>query len=192
MISVGSYQVQVRVSRFGVQPALLCPADFVDMPTDWDFAWKEFWEVSDLEFEGFAKLVLGGRLIGLVRYTLFPTSEGELRSIVVEHLEAIPSSRGQAVNRVFEPIGKWLLWYVAQVAFSYCVDNSKNSDDYLIGLEALDSAFSYYRDKVGMEYLGLGAGSPNDDLYTFAFSWEAAKTFCLKQEKEYGLPQRLS
>lgn len=60
------------------------------------------------------------------------------------------------------------------------------ADEPLVILEALDTAVSYYRDKVQMEYLGFARSTPGEDLYGFRFSRTAAAEFCQLHESQWG------
>jgi hypothetical protein len=192
MISVGCYQAQVKTLAFSRSyTALLLPAKQEDMPLDWDFDWKGLWEETNFNHQGLTKFVFQSNVFGLVRYSIYPLPDAP-KSIFIDQIEAAPSTRGEGVDRLIEPVGKWLLWYVAQVAFSHCVKNSRSKDDYLVILESLSSAFDYYRDKIKMEYLEPGCGAPGEDAYIFAFSWDKASKFCKRQERQYGLPLKVN
>ena len=195
MVSIGCYQVQVRTyvfgGKIGRKTAFLLPAKELDMPLNWDFVWKELFEKTRFDAEGLTKLVFQEKVFGLVRYSLYPCPE-KPKYIFINQMEAIPNGSGLISERLVEPIGKWLLWYVIQVALSRCSKDVKDKgDNNLVVLEALDSAFDYYRDKIGMRHLGSSGGAPGEDVSIFAFSWDEAKVFCTEQTKKHGSPNIL-
>ncbi|MFQ4143652.1 hypothetical protein [Chlorogloeopsis sp. ULAP02] len=88
-------------------------------------------------------------------------------------------------ERLIEPIGKWLIWYATKVGLEYC---QGEAEALLIFLVSLDTAVSYYRDKVQMEYLKPVTIAPGEDGYAFRFSRTAA-AFCERHESEQGMPR---
>ncbi len=186
MTNLGSFQVRVRTDTGTQQTALLTPATEEDMPTDWTFNWSLLWEVTDFDCQSIAKLIYDEQLWGLVRYGLYPYP-GSPEVLEIEHLETNPISRGQVLERLIVPIGKWLIWYAVQVGLQCC-----SGTDTLIVLVSLEDAVNYYRDVIQMQYLGFTTIAPGEDGYAFKFSRKEAKAFCYRQENEWGTPTSLS
>ncbi|MDZ8055379.1 MAG: hypothetical protein RMX68_028400 [Aulosira sp. ZfuVER01] len=182
MTTIGSYQVKVRIKSTTDEIAFLSPAKANDMPTDWSCSWLNFWNNANFECENIVKLVYEGKIWGLVHYGLYPYP-GYPKFLEIEHIEAHPTSRGDKAERLIEPIGKWLIWYATKVGLEFC---QTQADDPLVILEALDTAVSYYRDKVQMEYLGFTRSTPGEDLYGFRFSRTAAAEFCQRHKSQWG------
>ena len=189
MTTIGSYQVTVLQS--GVEEiAILSSAQADDMPNNWSFDWFSLWENTDFDCQNIVQLVYAGKVWGLVRYGLYPYSYPDPAPPIyleIEQLEANPTSRGEVADRLIEPIGKWLIWYAIKVALEHC---QTEADAPLVILEALDTAVSYYRDKVQMEYLGYTHSTPGEDLYGFRFSRTATAAFCQRHESQWGVPKR--
>jgi hypothetical protein len=172
----------VRTKSTADEIAVLSPAKANDIPTDWYCSWLDFWNNANLECENIVKLVYEDKIWGLVHYGLYPYP-GYPRFLEIEHIEAHLISRGDTAERLIQPIGKWLIWYATRVSLEFC---QTQADDPLVILEALDTAVSYYRDKVQMEYLGFTRSTPGEDLYGFRFSRTAAAEFCQQHESGWG------
>ncbi|WP_225895754.1 hypothetical protein [Dendronalium phyllosphericum] len=164
---------------------MLSQAEKHDMPTNWSFNWLNLWKNTDFECQNIVKLVYNNEIWGLVRYGLYPYP-GIPCYLEIEQLEAHPISRGKTAKRFIEPIGKWLIWYTVKVALKFC---KTELEDPLIVLVALDTAMSYYSDKVQMEYLGTATIAPGEDGCAFRFLRNAAVTFCDQQESLRGVPK---
>ncbi len=152
------------------------------MPIDWSCNWLNFWKNTAFECQNIVKVVSEGKVWGLVQYGLYP-HPGDPSFLEIEHIEAHPTSRGDVAERLIEPIGKWLIWYATKVGLEFC---QTQADEPLVILQALDTAVSYYRDKVQMEYLGFARSTPGEDLYGFRFSRTAAAKFCQLHESQWG------
>lgn len=158
-----------------------------DMPnynsSNWNCNWIGFWEDADFECEAIIKLSFRGEILGLIRFALYPfDGEGTPPEYLeILHLECVPTK-----NRTANPVGFWLIWYACQVSLRYCTAQG-NQD--LIKLDALESAISYYENKVAMKGLGWttypGTG---EDVYAFSFTKQSAQQFCFRIEREYGSP----
>ncbi len=177
--------MKVQIESYQEQLALLSPAKPDNMPTDWSFDWSGLWQITDFDCENIIQLVYSGKVWGLVRYGLYPYP-GLPRFLEILHIEAHPTSRGEMDKRLVEPIGKWLIWYATKVGLLHC---QAQADEPLIILTALESAVSYYRDKVQMEYLEPVTIAPGEDGYAFRFSRTAAAAFCQRQENQWGVPK---
>ncbi|MBD2301482.1 hypothetical protein H6G80_04985 [Nostoc sp. FACHB-87] len=186
MTHIGCYQVKVQINALAQDNAFLSPASIDDIPNNWSCNWVNFWKNTNFECQNIVKIVYQDEVWGLVHYGLYPylyPNSVPPRFLEIEHIEAHPTSRGEIAGRFMEPIGKWLIWYATQVALKFC---QAQSDDPLVILEALDTAVSYYRDKVQMEYLGFARSTPGEDLYGFRFSRTAAEAFCQRHESQWG------
>ncbi len=180
MITIGAYEVRINTPN-GNQKAFLCPAISSDMPTDWEFSWQELWLLSDFGYQGIVKLIYADTIWGLIRYSVFPFQDRQI--VEVEHLEANPISTYDKYPRLVEPIGKWLIWYVAKLALTRC---SCADIDPLIILASVTDSVDYYRDIIKMEYLGNAPSAPGEDAYAFRFTREKAREFCDTQERVCG------
>lgn len=176
------YKVQVT-DDLGIKTYVyLEPAQQMDMPSissfDFTFAWSEFWQNSYFDCEAIIKLSYQGKVLGLIKFGLYPYPfpGNSPEYIEVSHLECISRQR-----RLVNPVGFWLLWYAAQIGFNYC---KGETDGTLLRLDSLEDAIPYYRDKVNMEGLGWTNISPNEKRYAFRFTKERAKEFCTRIERE--------
>lgn len=104
------YKVKV-VDNLGIKvDAYLEPAKREDMPPinspDFTFAWGEFWRMSDFDCEAIIKLSYQGKLLGLIRFGLYPYPfpDNAPEYIEVSHLQCVSKER-----RLVNPIGFWLL-----------------------------------------------------------------------------------
>ena len=182
MTQIGSYLVPVRIQGAEIEKAIIAPATVDDLPYDWTCNWPELWKKTDFDLQNIVKLVYNQQLWGLVKYGLYPYP-GQPEILEIENLEANPISTGQQAKRLISPIGKWLIWYGVQVGLRNCSALVSNP---LVVLIALDSAFDYYRDIIGMEYVGPMTIAPGEDGYAFKFNRENAVAFCTRQEREWG------
>lgn len=182
-----NYKVKV-LDNSGIKlDAYLEPALEKDLPPinspDWTFNWREFWQDANFKCEAIIKLYCQGKLLGLVRFALyphpFPGDAPEYLEIL--HLQCLSQPRREGVS----PVGFWLIWYASQIGLQYCVGED---DGTLIRLDSLEDAISYYRDKVKMEGLGWTTIAPGEEGYAFRFTREGAQEFCSRIEQEYGCP----
>jgi hypothetical protein len=181
VITIGAYEVRINTPN-GNQKAFLYPATSEDMPTDWEFFWQNLWLQSDFDYQGIVKLIYANTIWGLIRYSVFPFEDRQI--VEIEHLEANPISTYQKHPRLVEPIGKWLIWYVAKLALTRC---SCADTDTLIILASVTDAVDYYGDTIKMEYLGNAPSAPGEDAYAFRFTREKATEFCVTQERQCGI-----
>lgn len=181
------YKVKVKDKLGIILNAYLEPANEEDMlylsTPDFTFAWNEFWQNSSFDCEAIIKLSYKGVVLGLIRFGLYPFPSYTPDYLEVLHLQCVPKAR-----RLVNPVGFWLLWYAAQIAFNYCVSET---DGTLLRLDSLENAIPYYRDKVKMEELGWTDIAPGKTGYAFRFTKETAKGFCTRVEQEYGCPAKL-
>ncbi|MFE1744872.1 hypothetical protein [Coleofasciculus sp. H7-2] len=184
VIAIGSYRVRILTQAAGEQDAVISPATIDDMPNNWTFNWQELWQRTDFEVQNIVKLVYEEQVWGLIRYIVFPYP-GTPHTLEIEHLETNPVSRGQQANRLIEPIGKWLIWYVTQISLRYC---SGGMNDTPLVLVSVDSAFDYYRDIIEMQYIGATTIAPGEDGYVFKFTRDNAAEFTRRQEQQWGYP----
>ncbi len=184
-MNIGLCTVQITYQSSQQETAQLEPASKADMPTDWEFAWPEFWQKTDFDnHEAIVKLAYQGKIWGLVRYILYPTRiYGPIDQMEILHLETHPACRGDNPHRLIRPVGIWLVWYAAQVALQLC--SPEPGEHNLIRLSSLEDAADYYRDVVGMKFLGLDAGAPGEDMYAFAFSRSQATDYCSRHKLCY-------
>ncbi|MFN4886921.1 MAG: hypothetical protein ACK47D_10005 [Pseudanabaena sp.] len=183
MITIGKYQVNIK-TPLGIKNGFIEEANLEDMPKKWDFNWLYIWTLTDFEVQKIVKLVYENKVYGLVRFSEFEIEN--ISVIEIEQLEAISTSRYGIDLRLVDPIGKWLIWYVAKIALEN--KNIKNSEP-LIYLSAKLDAVDYYRDAINMEYIGNPYRSTGDeDGYAFKFTREQAESFCSNQERKWGKP----
>ena len=180
MVTIGLCEVTITTPN-GNQKALLAPAIKQDMPTNWSFAWGDLWQISDFEYQDIIKLSYLDQVWGFIRYSVFPDEDRQI--VEIEHLEVNPISTYDKYPRMVEPIGKWLIWYVAKLALELC---PCAETDTLIILASNTDAVDYYRDIIKMEYLGNAPSAPGEDGYAFRFTREKASEFCDTQERECG------
>lgn len=187
MSYIGKYIVPVITPQQTEVHAVLEPANKQDAETPYftTFNWPYVWTVNVIsEWDGVVKLTYQDKILGLVRYSIIPTEEPDDECFVYEkqpglvlvgNLEAAKDIE----HRLVDPVGKWLMWYVAQVALTYCDGNEKG---YVVALVAKPDACDYYRNKIGM----------NHELPTtenvFTFSKQGAEQFCGHLIEQYGAP----
>ncbi|MEA5513630.1 hypothetical protein [Nodularia sp. UHCC 0506] len=179
---VGNYAVPV-IPKINLSTiAILEPAQKEDMPIsgDWKFAWTEFWDKTDFQYQGIVKLNYDGALSGLMRFALYSNEDDTPYLLEILHLESVPQDK-----RLIDPIGRWLIWYAVKVAFSFCVIKE---DEPLIQLDSTEKAIPYYSDIVGMRPIRWTTIAPGEDGYIFQFTLKTAKAFCERQTKSYGYP----
>lgn len=189
--AISTYRVDVkRKNSMGLMIddfAYLEEATKEDMPSNnssnWNCDWNGFWERADFDCEAIIKFSCKGVILGLIRFALYPfDGEGTPpQYLEILHLECLPKK-----CRDVNPVGFWLIWYACQISLAYCTGEK---DGTLLRLDALDSAMSYYENKVGM--IGLGWTTypgTGEDVYAFSFTKESAQQFCFKIEREYGVP----
>jgi hypothetical protein len=200
MINIGSYTAQV-VIQDGAQSsyniAYLGPAaeaDIFSFPGT--FAWHELWQSCDWNCQGIARLSYLDKVFGLVKYGLYPYPWDERpRYLEIEHLEASPTSISRIAgadisgDRIVEPVGQWLVWYAVSVGIQFCTENEETP---LILLESKGSAFDYYKNKIGMTYIGPGTAAPGEDSYGFIFQRAEAERFCEQHTDKFGSPSPIS
>jgi len=181
MVTIGVYRVPAKNYQSTKQFFVLEPAQVQDMPTIWTFDWAYIWERTNFDYQGIVKLRANSETVGLVRYSVYPDLECP-KFVDIDQLESIPTSRGLNQHRPVEPIGKWLIWYVAKAALSIC--DAKTEE--LISLVAYEEAKDYYANKIGMRLIGVDIIAPGEDGYSFLFSRQEVITFCQKMQRSYG------
>ncbi len=183
MTKLTEYEINIK-TPIGIKQGFILEANLEDMPKNWDFNWLYIWNLTDFDVQNIVKLVYENEIYGLVRYTKYETEDIPL--IEIEHIEANPRSRHGLDLRLVDPIGKWLIWYVSNIAIQ-----NENIDDSetVIVLSSNSSAVDYYHDIIKMEYLGNSYRSTgDDDGYAFRFTRKHAKSFCSNQERNWGKP----
>lgn len=179
------YRVKVRDENGVSQDAYLEPAVEDDMIGDWGFDWQGLWCRADFYCEAFIKLSFSNRLLGLIRFALYPAhTDNEFEYLEILHLEAVPRSQ-----RNVSPVGFWLIWYACHIGLMCCPGES---DGTLIRLDSTEDAMEYYESKVKMYPLGGVRSAPGESLYAFRFTKQEAKRFCRRQERTYGRPVSIS
>ena len=103
-----SYQVKINLNTSESELAILTPASQSDMPVDWTCDWVRIWSAMDTDCQAIVKLEYQNQIWGLMRYGVYPYP-GTPNFVVIEHLEANPTSLGKAVDRFLRPIGKWFI-----------------------------------------------------------------------------------
>jgi hypothetical protein len=182
-----SYRVNVSSGNFsGILNAYLEPALEKDMPFrgshNWSCNWYNLWQKADFNCEAIIKLSYEGRILGLVKFGLYPYP---FHGNSPEYLEILNIECISRSKRQINPVGFWLLWYSIKVGLDYC---EVESDETLVQLDSLENAIPYYRDKVKMEGLIWKHIAPGEEGYAFRFTKEKAKQFCSRIEREYGMP----
>jgi len=145
-----SFKVNVETNSGGWNKAHLLPATKEDLPTDWTFDWLRFWEEADFECEAFIKLSYAQQTQGLVRFALYPYP---FPNDVPEYAEILHIQSIEKQNRQINPVGFWLIWYVAQISFLYC---SGDEEGILVMLDSTVEAMSYPTRSRHHGSLGLG------------------------------------
>ena len=179
---LNTYEIQIQSNSSERELALLTPATESDMPVNWTCAWPTIWNKKDSDCQGIIKLVYQNQIWGLMRLGIYPYP-GEPKFVEIEHLEANPISRGTAANRYLAPIGKWLIWYAIQEGLENC---QISDQDLLLLLVSLEEAFDYYRDTIGMEYVGESTLAPGEDGYVFRFTKKQAIAYTQKHQSQWG------
>jgi hypothetical protein len=125
-MDIGPYTVQITAESGQQETAQIEHASEVDMPTNWDFAWPEFWWKTDFSnHEAIIKLVYREKIWGLVRYSLYSTRiDGPIDQMELLHLETHPDCRRDSPHRLIRPVGIWLVWYAVNVALQGCFSAS--------------------------------------------------------------------
>ncbi len=183
--------METQIPRFLVQVtdnlghkwhANLEPANEKDLPDNWNFDWKGFWKRADFYCEAFIRLSYQGKVLGLVRFALYPahTEDVDFKYLEILHVEAIPR-RKRAIN----PVGFWLIWYACYIGLTCCPGDENGT---LIRLDSTEAAMPYYENKVNMEPLGWTQIAPGEEGYAFRFTKEGAEAFCRRQQEFYGKP----
>ncbi len=73
-MDIGPYTVQITAESGPQETAQIEHASESDMPTDWEFAWPEFWQKADFSnHEAIIKLAYREKTWGLIRYILYST-----------------------------------------------------------------------------------------------------------------------
>ena len=179
---LNTYEIRIQTSSSERELALLTSATESDMPVNWTCAWQTIWNKMDSDCQGIIKLVYQNQIWGLMRYGIYPYP-GIPNNLVIEHLEANPISQGQIVNRLVQPIGKWLIWYAIQKALETC---NIDDNDSLLVLISLEDAFDYYRDTIKMEYVEDVTLAPGEDGYVFRFTKKQAIAYTQKHQSQWG------
>lgn len=186
MTDIGSYKVPIIV-RSEPEEALVLLADEADMPTDWHFEWPRIFSKAKRERFTVVKLEYKQEVWGLVNYGIFDRqADGPDKSetfVLIENLEANPRSRGKRVDRLLEPIGKWLIWYCVKIGLERCSGNET-----LLFLISRPESAGYYLDKISME-LRNAIRLEEGEVYAFGLSRPLALEYIQRQEREWGTPQ---
>ncbi len=166
--------------------AIITKATLQDMPREnWQCAWVRLFENTNEQYgEGLVKMEYQGSVMGLMKFAFYPDPPDRIEVLEILNLEALP--RGQ---RIVNPVGRWLIWYAANLALNYCPPEPTAQ---ILFLNSVQAAFSYYRDKIGMEYIQPVTLAPGEDGYALRFNRENAQKFCEQQEQSYGRPIILS
>jgi hypothetical protein len=182
MLYSNSIDVPVISHSGKIQTATLKPALLSEMPLEWHCDWPNLFRSSNLEFQRIVKLIYKQKLLGLVRYSLYP----DLGLLEIDNLEVEPSSQGKKPSRIIRPIGKWLIWYAVQIALRAIPVPTEN----FIALTAEDryELIEYYRDTIQMNLLGCKTVAPGEVGSAFSFSPRLAQEFCKKLMEEVGNP----
>ncbi len=174
-------QVPIRNRDQSISYALISKAKQVDMPLDWQCDWNRlFLDLEEDYYEGIVKIKYQNVLLGLVKYTFYPNPPDHIEFLEINHLEALPKP-----SRKAHPIGRWLIWYVCNLALNYC---SLESSAKILFLNSVGNAFTFYRDTIRMEYIEPVTLAPGEDGYAFRFNRRDAQNFCENLEKTYGCP----
>ncbi|MCY6491899.1 hypothetical protein [Leptolyngbya sp. GGD] len=183
-----SYKTQIDFGGNGKPSFLIEPAHFDDISNaeTWDFDWLSLWNATNFDYEGIARISWQSKTYGFIRYSIYPDLE-EPMVIEIQQLEASPISRSDSKSRLVAPIGKWLIWYVAQIALTF----GKESEEALIVLSAYEAAFTYYQEKIGMTFERWTTIAPGEDGAVFTFNRQQTRHFCLKLEEEFGRPTKV-
>lgn len=182
---IPGYRVRVKDQNGLSHDAYLEPADKIDMIGSRNFDWLGFWDKADFYCEAFIKLSFGSRVLGLIRFALYPAhTDCDFEYLEILHLEAVHRNQ-----RAANPVGFWLIWYGCHIALMCCPGEE---DGTLIRLDSTEGAIEYYENKVSMYPLGWVTSAPGEDLYAFRFTTQEAERFCRRQEHAYGKPVKLS
>jgi hypothetical protein len=144
--------------------------------------WETLWKNTDFNCEALVKLTYQGKIQGLVKFGLFPphTAPDEMPQFMeILNIESIARK-----DKIISPAGLWLIWYVVEMCLK--VGCSGDSQGSILVLVSLESAISYYRDKVKMEGLQWVTISPYEEGYAFRFSKDQAIEFLYGTQAEYG------
>lgn len=144
--------------------------------------WETLWKNTDFNCEALVKLTYQGKIQGIVKFGLFPpyAAPDEMSQFMeILNIESIART-----DRIISPAGLWLIWYVVEMCLKLgCNGDSQGS---VLVLVSLESAISYYRDKVKMEGLQWITISPYEEGYAFRFSKNQAIEFLYGTQAEYG------
>jgi hypothetical protein len=182
---IGLYHVPVKIEGEIGKQALLSPANLSDMPKDWTYPWVELWRANRTDGLTIVKMSTEDNIWGLVQYGVFPKSNPSV--VVIDNLETNPISRGKKINRLVEPVGKWLVWYCVNVGLKL-VSQSNSPDEILLLLFSRAGAFEYYNDKIGMSYRGTKDLSAGEKVHEFVFTRKEAFEYSVSQQTNWGSP----
>lgn len=164
--------------------AVISKASQDEMPKNWRCDWTRLFAGLEEEYyEGLIKIEHRRALLGLVKFALYPDPPEQVEVVEILNLEAAPLK-----DRSANPIGQWLVWYVCRLAIQYCPSEAATQ---ILFLTSTDEAFEYYRDRIGMEYLGESTLGPGEDGFDFRFKRLDATQFCNSLEERYGNPTPL-
>ncbi|NEP45698.1 MAG: hypothetical protein F6K35_43425 [Okeania sp. SIO2H7] len=104
--------------------------------------------------------------------------------VLIENLEANPRSRGKKMDRLLEPIGKWLIWYCVKIGLEKCSGNQT-----VLFLISRPESVGYYLDKISMELRDV-IRLEEGEVYAFGLSRSLALEYLQRQEREWGTPRR--
>lgn len=175
--------IQVNIqNRYGRnESAIISKAKLEDMPTDWRCNWVRIFENTQEEYyERIVKMEYKSSAIALMKFSLYFNAPEQVEVVEINNLEALPKGK-----RIVDPVGRWLIWYASNIALQYCPQDPSSQ---ILFLSSLEDAFSFYKDKIMMEYIEPVTLGPGEDGYAFRFNRANAYRFCEKQEKTYGCP----
>ena len=185
--SLPKYRVKSLDRSNNVVDAFLEEALEIDMPSmsqkGWRCNWQEFWKNTDFACEAIIKLHYQERLLGLIRFGLYPyPCDNKPEFVYISNIET------NQRERLISPVGFWLIWYAVNVGLKICTGDVNQS---LVLLDSVESAFSYYQEKVKMEYIRPITIAPGEDGYAFRFSIERATNYRNRIQQQYGIPELL-
>jgi hypothetical protein len=173
--------------------AIVGPVDLENDPLNaqgWSFDWTTVCQECDWDCEALIKVQYQQQIQGLMRLAIYPygsSDQPDAQFCEVRLLEAC-----RAGQRLVIPVGKWLIWYACKISFEYCTGTFPQNPPFglpsqtYVYLEALQSAYAYYTDKIGMERLEISTPILEEKIYAFRFTKEQAENFCETLEQAFS------